>query len=254
MAKMISTNTEAHVLPGWRHLRSLLVASLIAFSAPANAAPAWWTARGVVDSQFDADDYAVLNVGQLKHMAAKARDELNAVLPGGAGSAIDTLVNGWATATNADDYAVCNVGQLKAVAKLYWDQLTAVSGATAHPWTALTSDDDDYAVANLGQLKTVFNFDSDMDDDGLPDWREVQYAGSLAVLTGDGVHDQDGDNISDLTEYQIGWNPVLSEINDTARTESLSYDGAHRLTTVSGRSTLGYTPDASGNLVQTTNP
>lgn len=88
-----------------------------------HADPAWWSSRGVVDSQQSAEDYAKLNVGQLKHMATKARDELNAFLPNGAGAAIDTLVLGWANTANADDYAVCNLGQLKAVAKLYWDRL-----------------------------------------------------------------------------------------------------------------------------------
>ena len=52
------------------------------------AAPEWWTTRGVLIPNKEADDYAVANQGQLKYMAIKAYEELEAALPGGAGPAV----------------------------------------------------------------------------------------------------------------------------------------------------------------------
>ena len=174
--------------------------------------PGWWAARGVVNPNLAPDDYAKLNLGQIKHMAAEARNELNAILPGGAGPAIDTLVNGWANTTAADDYAICNLGQLKAVSKLYWDRLIAEHRATAYPWSGVA---DDYVKANLGQLKTAFNFDSDMDDDGIADAWELQYnTTSLATyggLDGQGQpRDFDGDGVSDLAEFLANTDPTMN--------------------------------------------
>jgi hypothetical protein len=225
---------------------------LLGYLATASAAPAWWTTRGVVNAATPADDYSHLNLGQLKNMAANARDELNATLPNGAGTTVEALVSGWSNTTNADDYAICNVGQLKAVAKPFWERLLAEGWviASQFPWTTTTADDDDFANANVGQLKTMFNFSSDIDNDGLPDKWEIQYAGSINVLNGNGISDYDGDGISDLAEYQMGWNPVSNDLNNAAKTETFTYDAANRLISVTGRSTLTYTPDANANLTQ----
>jgi len=38
--------------------------------------PAWWHARGAVDTNLTVHDYAPLNIGQLKWFASKARDEM----------------------------------------------------------------------------------------------------------------------------------------------------------------------------------
>lgn len=238
--------------------------------------PGWWTARGVLSGT--PDDYAKVNLGQLKNMAAKARLELNDPLvgfPNGAGAAIDSLVNGWANTAAADDYAICNLGQLKAVAYLYWKRLNDERWATGYPWaTTTTPGYDDYSSANLGQLKRVFLFGgvvSDSDGDGLPDAWEVQYAGSLTVLSG-GSHDADGDGLTDAQEYALrtnpsnidtdgdniidgdevtlGWDPKTSALADATKTETFTYDAANRLTAVTGKSTLGYTPDANSNLTQ----
>ena len=39
-------------------------------------------------------------------------------------------------------------------------------------------------------------------------------------------------------------------LNDVVMAESITYDAANRVTGVTGRSTLGYTVDAAGNLTQ----
>lgn len=151
---------------------SLLLAALLASAAGAHAAPpAWWSTpfganNTVAVNANAADDFAVANIGQLKNMAASARAMLNATYPnsGGAGTAIDSLVNGW-LAGGGDNYAGLNQGQLKAVAKLFYDRLAALgwhgaplTGTNVYPWTTTTGDDDSFALVNIGQLKTVFSF------------------------------------------------------------------------------------------------
>jgi YD repeat-containing protein len=246
----------------WKHplpRLAMLLAAGLSHSLPALAAPPpWWTTRGAVNPALPADDYHVLNLGQLKQMASKAREEFDATLPGGAGTAIANLVNGWANTTSADDYHACNLGQLKAVAHLYWDRLVAEGYATASeiPWTPATTDDDDYRPANIGQLKLAFAVSTDRDHDGIPDNWELQRAGNITTLGGTDAQghpkDYSHDGISDLAAYQISLDPMINYLEVPATTETLSYDAAHRLTSVNGRSTLGYRLDASGNLTQTT--
>jgi hypothetical protein len=197
----------------WRALVLAWVFSLCATELQA-ADPAWWSARGAVNPAIPADDYATLNVGQLKHMAAKARDELDATLPGGAGAAVNALVDGWASTGAADDYSVCNVGQLKAVAQPFYDRLIPEFWVAAYPWTATTGDDDPYAAANLGQLKRVFHFGRDVadtDNDGLLDLWEAQY-GPLTLLDG-GSHDADNDGLTDQQEFALRFHPTNPDMD-----------------------------------------
>lgn len=255
--------------------------------------PAWWTAPStiIIQSGTPEKNGAVANNGQLKYTAWQAKAYFDANLSGGAGTAINSMIAAFkpqagVTYTQTeldqikrDNYAPVTIGQLKAVAKPFYDRLIAAGFFTkinliAHgypsnwtdnyPWNSVTPVPvaQNYVLANLGQLKVVFSFNlSDADADGLPDSYESAMTGSsggdgswLSTLNGDGVHDADGDGISDLAEYQMGWNANSNDLNNASETESLTYDAAHRLTNVSGRSTLGYTPDAGGNLVQTTHP
>ena len=65
-----------------------------------------------------ADDYAAVNQGQLKQIARQASLEMESKLPGGAGTNVLALIQGWETpGTNTDDYATVNLGQLKNVAE-----------------------------------------------------------------------------------------------------------------------------------------
>lgn len=152
-------------------------------------------------------------------MAAKARDELNLILPvpvggsTGAGPAIESLITGWQTSTvGADDYAMANLGQLKTVAHLFWDRLIAEGRASAYPWSGVSPFD--YGIANLGQLKTVFNFDADMDNDGMDDRWEINWFTDLSANPTD---NPDGDDLDNLAESLIGRNPnVAGTIPGTA--------------------------------------
>jgi hypothetical protein len=138
-------------------------------NAAANS-PAWWTQRGVLAPNANADDYAAANIGQVKWVASLAALEMQAKLPGGAGTDIAKLTASWALppgpGVERDDYAAINLGQLKALAKLFYDRLAEfhyagppLAAGQKYPWTTATTDDADYAAANIGQVKSLFSFD-----------------------------------------------------------------------------------------------
>ncbi len=133
--------------------------------------PPWWTDRGVVIDGAQPSDYAAANLGQLKCFAARARDELDENLSGGAGTTLGEFVAGFSLSGN---YVAINLGQLKNVASKVYDRLIEEGYTNAYPWTETTDDDNDFAACNLGQLKNVFSFDltADSDEDDMYDWIE----------------------------------------------------------------------------------
>lgn len=169
-----------HVLR--RHLMRdfilLLIFSGLMLQSVQAAAPGWWTDRGVLKPQASQDDYAAINIGQLKNFVRAAITEMNAKLPNGttsaAQSALDNLLSGWSTnSAGADSYRAATVGQVKQVAKLCYNRLKEVGYATEYPWSHGAKAAEDYAVANAGQLKNLlsFDFDRDADRNGIPDWK-----------------------------------------------------------------------------------
>jgi hypothetical protein len=143
----------------------LLLAAPVPTGKPA-AYPAWWFERDVLprlDSGVTnpawpgdypaADDYVLVNQGQVKHIASQAYAELNVRLTNGAGTNLTALINGFTTNNN---YDLANVGQLKAVAKPFYDRLIEAGYTNSYPWSTGT---DDYVIANIGQVKNVFSFD-----------------------------------------------------------------------------------------------
>ena len=183
------------LLFAWLALPTLL------FAPPS---PTWWVQRGATIGT--PDDYAAANLGQLKHFAAKAADELNAKLPGGAGSAVNNLIASWlqppALNVTRDGFAAVNLGQLKFVAKLFYDRLIAVTYPIQYPWVGSLTPPEDSAVANLGQIKKVFSFDVglDADMDNLPDFWELYYFTSTTDPKGGPSDDYDGDGVNNLAE------------------------------------------------------
>ena len=172
-----------------------------ALLTPVSAAPPdWWSApeTAVIDPVGVPNNYAPVNLGQLKHVAQQAKSHLNAALAsiGGAGPEIESLVSGFHNSPSTNNYAPANLGQLKAVAKRFYDRIIAVGYKSRqnlidqgyppewtgrYPWDPATPVALNFAPANIGQLKMVFSFDLagistsrvDADEDGLLDEWEV---------------------------------------------------------------------------------
>jgi len=196
----------------------LLFAGLMLQSATA-VAPDWWSTRSALMLDADSDDFAVANLGQLKNLARKAAQEMNDSFPGGAGTALNAMIDAWtappATGVSRDDYAALTLGQLKTIAKPFYDRLADVGlrPANTYPWTG--TNPDDYALANLGQVKTVFAFPVPplvqlATQTGIPStqlltavqaWQNISMDQRAEDAT---LDDLDGDGISNLQEYLMG--------------------------------------------------
>ena len=200
----MNKNRKTHGAGRWIAL-SMLVVSAVTLSA---SEPAWWGARGVLDTNRVPQDFAAANQGQVKNLARQAYLEMESTLPGGAGASISSLVNGFTTQGN---YYPVTLGQLKTAAMPFYDRLIYLGVYTNYPWSQNTEDDQDYGMSNIGQLKNVFSFDSaswqelwtDTDGDGLPDtWEELN--GLDPNDSSDASTDLDGDGLSNLEEWKIG--------------------------------------------------
>lgn len=194
----------------------LLGSSLLLFSSGmmvlTHAQPAWWLQRGIVIPGVEADDFAVVNQGQLKKFALATFQEFEARLPGGAGPTLTALITSWNTpSAGRDDYAAVTQGQVKALADLFFARLDAVRAqvvpnwpAVQTPWATPTPEapaPNHAAVANIGQVKHVFSL--------LEGDRSLR---SLSALAGTDLsqaglqfglgwlQDSDGNGVSDLDE------------------------------------------------------
>ena len=162
--------------------------------------------QGYTQEQIDAfiaDNYAPVNLGQLKAVAKPFYDRLLAF-------SYDTKANliahGFPT-----------------------------SWTSNYPWNPATAVSENYAPANIGQLKAVFCFDLSAPTGQLPVWWQQYYFGHTGVDLGgdpdsDGIvnalefalrtdptsanGDADGDGLSDFTEIASG---MRSSVSDTAR-------------------------------------
>jgi hypothetical protein len=199
--------------------------------------PDWWSnpSTRILDPANPAtieDNYAPTNLGQLKHVAQQAKEHLDEHLPGGAGSAINALVESFEPRSGQSytpsqiegfleaNYAPLNLGQLKAVAKPFYDRLQSfqydtranlisrgIPGTWIHsyPWDSSTPPSENYAIANLGQLKLVFSFDLSAPVGQLPLWwQRLNFDGQVSI---DPDEDADGDGFTNFQEYQGGSDP-----------------------------------------------
>jgi hypothetical protein len=221
----------------------LIVCLLSVFAISSSAAdPAWWSARGAVSGT--PNPYAAANQGQLKQFTSNAVAEINADLTsvGGAGTALNNLVAGWANdyATNnyastsnpthpykSTDFQVVNVGQLKYIASLLYVPL-AQAGLTVPTWIVVNpSTDSD--VANLGELKTVFNFSLtttlDPDGSGLSVAWEEEYYGTTGVSAS--ALAPGGSGLTNLQESQLNLNPLVASTMGDSYTDG--WKVAHNL-------------------------
>jgi hypothetical protein len=202
----------------WPWVALVLAACSVALFADA---PSWWSARSVIDVTQTTNDYAAVNAGQLKNIATKARDEMEANLPGGSSTDIQTLVTSFgATGGGRNDFAAVNVGQAKTVAKPFYDRLIAVGYTSGYPWSDTDPARNDFAQVNVGQVKNLFSFDltKDSNNNGLPDWWETAKFGALGVSAGG--DDPDGDGVTNAEEYWLGMNP--NQAADTSATAAAS--------------------------------
>jgi hypothetical protein len=175
--------------------------------------PSWWTTQGVISTSGTARDYAAANQGQLKNIALKAIEELNANLPGGAGDYLNNSLLPELRRQNANtnDYGALNIGQLKTIAKPFYDRLNEVYYSEQYPWlTAANANRNDYAIANIGQVKNLFAFDISLDEDGngLPDWWETYYLGCAGETAASDTFRYDG--LTVLEAYWGGFFPFDS--------------------------------------------
>lgn len=232
-------------------VRTLSVIALVGSAAIAASPPAWWSANSVLSNQpgTTPDDYAAANLGQLKTIARKAADALDASFPGGAGHEISPMIAAFQVGSTAghDDYAAVSVGQAKSVAKKFYDRL-----GIAAPWPAQSNaGTDDFALINVGQLKTLFAFEipvSDLDNDGIPDLWEIDN-GLDPNDPLDALSDLDQDGIAAVDEYRFGLSLTTNDVTVSGRTSTGQYDNLGRLVTVTrGTGTTAYTNDAEGNL------
>jgi hypothetical protein len=213
----------------------MLVGLMLALTFEAGRAsdpPEWWIEQEVLNAEESAHDYAAANIGQLKAIAAKGVEAMNAWLPGGAGEELNQLLASWREPAEVGqerhDYAALTHGQLKAVAKMFYDRLAdygytgpPLSEGRIYPWTESGEDDVSFAVVNLGQVKFLFSFGldlimppdpNDVDGDGLPDLWEQHFFGTLSNGPTD---DPDGDGVTNLQEYVVGRNPIKGAIGGT---------------------------------------
>ena len=147
------------------------------------AYPAWWFERDVIprlnstntnpvwtNSYNPPSDFMAVNQGQLKHIAARAYEELNVRLPGGAGTNLAALYTSTLQASTNGNYNAVNLGQLKNLAQSFYDRLIEVRYTTNYPWTSTTNAPADYSAANIGQVKNLFSFDLTAPAGQLPAW------------------------------------------------------------------------------------
>jgi hypothetical protein len=198
-----------------RSKRLSLLLSLIALNTLLASPPQWWITRGVVNPAKPANDFALVNQGQLKNLARGTAEEMDAKLPGGAGATITLLVASWAQAPSIDDfYLMVNVAQLQTLADLFYDRIEEVRAQVVPTWSAVAPawatqgvpgpSLDMEALVNIGQVKHAF---AQLEGDRSSRWRfGTQGSDPAAEGYQFGLGwfiDSDGDGVPDYLDSEI---------------------------------------------------
>lgn len=137
---------------------ALTLSTLVIFCVQVFADPAWWSTRSALSADTPHPTGGV-TLGQLKFFSARAIDELNAQLPGGAGEPLNQLAASWRAtylahgtvppAPDPADMQLVAVGQGKYIASLIHQRLFATGQETSAPaWLEVTPTDS--ALLNQG--------------------------------------------------------------------------------------------------------
>lgn len=176
-----------------------------------SAVPPWWQEYSALSAE-PPNDHAVATVGQAKHMLKKAGEamEQKFALYGGKGSALQAFVSSGAFLNNSSDSSPLTIGQLKTLARYAYDRPMAMGvsteavrqlgGGAYYPWSS-SAHPDDSAPATIGQVKFLFSFDfaTDVDRDGIPDW-----------IAG---RNSDADAMPDWWEERLGTDPQQVDLS-----------------------------------------
>ena len=198
--------------PGGRPLAACLLLAA-ALAAPLRGQePEWWAEFGVLSGT--PQDTSPVNVGQIKYFATKAKDAMDANLPGGAGQDIDDLISDWQAATAPNNYAATTLGQLKHVGKLFHDRLAeeGLAEPGEYPWTGVLAAED-FALAAIGQAKTTFAFEL-----GLPitaDFHLYRILGDDTITVAQDVPVLVTTSSAETVEYEVLVQPKYGTLDET---------------------------------------
>lgn len=124
----------------------------------------WWYELGVIDPEaVKTNDYAPVNLGQLKNISMQAIYQCSASgMPhNNEYNVLDSVLFSWVNEEVPVNYMPANVGQVKYMGSLFHGWLASAGYRNA---MCFQPGCNDYALANIGQVKNVFNFDpSDTD-------------------------------------------------------------------------------------------
>jgi hypothetical protein len=210
-------------------LTALAICLGVPFLLMGATGPAWWyngsfTTNGAPLITGTASDFSAVNQGQAKNIAVTAVNELNTDLAqfGGAGDTLNQLaITLTSTSAQTSDFSALTIGQLKFLAQPFYDRLISLSCTVppivsgTYPWAVSQSPKNDFAICNIGQLKELFSFDvtASSAGTGIPDWWVEKYFPG-ASLSGTGALNPNayvawsGSQVTYLTAYQNGWNPL----------------------------------------------
>lgn len=255
--------------------------------------PAWWSSSGTAiietgHTPISADNWEIVNLGQLKHVALMARGHLAGILSltetdwdaayGGSSenpfrSADFDLLGG--IQDDPLNYEPANIGQLKFIAHGFYKilathapaydvlaQLEAMGLDEAEtssiegvlvPWVAPAAGEN-WEQFNIGQLKLVFSFDfgallAGPDSDN-DGLPDAWETYYFSNLAQNGSGDANDDGLLNRDAFRFGLNPNTDESVVTGKFDVFTYDARGWLddVAITGSIPVSYLFDKEGNL------